>query len=396
MIGFSSGPKNGDTTRKSSQLERVARALAWEDSDSDRSRVTNEPIGTETPLISVQETTIWESPAPNPKDEGSFGGSLQEPRTWEPPAPGLEDHGVIGPSDSPVDTDQGKQDRFPNPTGMNFQHVCKSFVEALLETAAGAADGLRRQTANDHANVEAIADRTLRMLEEIDQIRSTLTLLSARAESFGQREAELRSKLAVQDERLCSGEQSSQRLNERMDGFLAAQEESIEQVRACVGATSDLEARALASGEKLDALSKAIQAQTDTDLRLNALYTKLQERLTAQEKSIQAIETELRQRGGLLARVLGTLRNLDLRAERRFPADRTVKVVFCGDQEAVVDGRVVDASESGLGLMLRTPATVGGQVRIHVDDTCLSGEVTYCGLQGADGYRVGVKLAANP
>jgi CTP-dependent riboflavin kinase len=82
-----------------------------------------------------------------------------------------------------------------------------------------------------------------------------------------------------------------------------------------------------------------------------------------------------------------------LRRETRFPSDKAVKVVVCGEQEAVVGGRIVNASENGLGLTQETPTQVGSQVRIDVDDMVLAGEVVHCQGQG-NGYAVGLRLAA--
>lgn len=343
MIEIAVDPKNGDDSRKRAFTDRLARALEWDTSVPAGRSVADEPGSAESPL-----------------------NSLQASASCRPPVLGMENQGLGEQPASPPDTEERKQDELPDPDGIRIEQACMSIADAVVGTVARAAEDLRRQAASDRAKLEATADSASRVSREIDQVRADLAFLSPRVESLAQGEAGLRSTLGALDDRIRREEELSQSVQERLDKLLT---------------------------ERLDALSGSMQAQIDANVRLDALCAKLEARLTAQDHTIQALEAEIRQRGGMVERILGALRSLDLRREPRFPANKAVKVVVRGEKEAVIGGRIVDASENGLGLVLETPTPVGSEVRVDVDDTQLSGEVTYCGPRG-DGYAAGLKLAA--
>ncbi len=370
MFGLAIAPKNGDEVRRTAFAGRLALALDGESESSAARTAMDEPSSTESPLNSLRTCTSCESPIPDAEFRG------------------LSEH-----SASPAYAVEREPDKFLNPNGNRIEQACKSVADLLVGAATHAAEDLRRQAASDRAKLEATAESTSRISLEIDQVRTALALLSPRVESLAQGEAELCRKLAALDDRFRPEEELSQHAQELMDKFLIAQEEGNQRLLACTLSTSDLQARALASGERLDALSGGVQAQVEANVRLASLCAKLEARLASQEQTIQALTAELRQRGRLVERLLGMWRSLDLRGEARFSSDKAVKVVLCGEQEAVVDGRIVDGSENGLGLLVEAPTPVGSEVRIDVDGTVLSGQVVHCRPQ-RDGYAVGLRLAA--
>jgi hypothetical protein len=370
MFGLATGRNDDAEARRRAHVDRLTRALDGDSGVGAERGVLDEPSTTEAPPNLIQASTSSASPVPDPDDRG-----LREP------------------SCSPADTGERKQEKPLNTNGMHIEQAIKSIADALVGTVASAAEDLRREMTGDRAKLEATADGNSRASQEIDQIKAALALLSPRLESLAQGEAERSSKLAILDDRFCREEELAQHTQERMTKLLITQEESNQRLQACTRSTSDLEARALASSEKLDTLSGGLQAQIDANGRLESLCAKLEARLTSQEQTIQALAAELRQRGGLVERLLGALRSLDLRRETRFPSDSAVKVIACGEQKVAVSGRIVNASENGLGLILEAPTPVGSKVRIEVDDTVLSGEIVRCHTQGG-GYATGLRLAA--
>jgi len=82
---------------------------------------------------------------------------------------------------------------------------------------------------------------------------------------------------------------------------------------------------------------------------------------------------------------------MDKRREPRFRADQPVAVTVLGEPEIRVEGRVVDASGRGLGLVIPISLPPGAAIRIEMDDCMVLGEAIYCRSDG-DGHFIGVEL----
>jgi hypothetical protein len=159
----------------------------------------------------------------------------------------------------------------------------------------------------------------------------------------------------------------------------------LDQVQGCTRHLATLDARVRELITRMDIMDAGSRYQTQaadhlTELcgRLEKAVQVLSERQAAQDRTNQALRNEVRQGGGLLDRLVGTLRGIDLRKEERVITEEAVKVFIPGDPEVVIAGTVVNASQTGLGLILELPVPVGSEIRLDVDGALLSGKVSYC------------------
>ena len=377
MLGFAIDSKNNFEPRKNPRLDRLSMAIAWNDG-----------------------TAAGRSVADAPGSEGSVPNTPQASTSCESPVTDVGFQILGGHPPSPLETVERKQDKSFSPNETYIEKAAKQIVDVLMGTVSCAMEELRPQVANDHAKLEATADNVIRISEGIQQVKSVVAALSPQVESLGREEATLRNSLTVIDERLTREETARQWTQDRLTELSTTQEAGARQVQACTETVSKLEAMVLNLGTRLEALDGTMHAQTEVAARLNSLCGNLEQahqslvkRLDSQDQAIRVLRTEVRKRGALLDRFLASFRNLDLRREDRFPVDKTVQVVVTGETEAIIPGRIVNASENGLGLMLETPAAVGSEVRIEVGGKLVSGMISHCKSQG-DAYSAGLMLTA--
>ena len=82
---------------------------------------------------------------------------------------------------------------------------------------------------------------------------------------------------------------------------------------------------------------------------------------------------------------------MDQRREPRFKADQPVVVTVLSEPEIRMQGRVVNASGRGLGLITPIPLPAGSAIRIEMEDSMVLGEAIYCRSDAA-GHFVGVEM----
>ena len=170
----------------------------------------------------------------------------------------------------------------------------------------------------------------------------------------------------------------------------------LDQVQGCVRHIATLDARVRELISRVDTMDAGSRFQTEATDRLTELCDRLEkavqllnERQASQDRTNQSLRDEIRQGGGLLDRLVGTLRGIDLRKEPRVVTEEAVKVIVPGEPEAAIAGTVVNASQTGLGLILNAPVPVGSEIHLEVDGALLSGRVSYCRSQG-NGYAAGL------
>jgi hypothetical protein len=282
---------------------------------------------------------------------------------------------------------------------VGLEHAAKQIANTLVGTLGRAIQDVHRQVSTDHTKLASTDEAVLRLSTEISGVNTTVLTLSARAEATALEQVGMASRLSEIDGRMTGQEQGSMQMRERLDSLFTGQEATTKQVEACAGTLSTLEARVLQLCERLEGLDAGLQSQIATSARLTALCEKLDQfhqslaaRVDSHGDMIHLLRSEVRQPIGMVERVLGSLRSLDLRKENRFPVDESAQITIEGEPETVIAGRVIDASESGLGLLLDTPLGCANKIRVDVNNRSLTGSVSYC-LPKGDKHAVGVKLS---
>jgi hypothetical protein len=170
----------------------------------------------------------------------------------------------------------------------------------------------------------------------------------------------------------------------------------LDQVQGCTRHLATLDARVRELTSRVDIMDAGSRFQTEAADRLTEVCDRLEkavqllnERQTAQDRTNQSLRDEIHQGGGLLDQLVGTLRGIDLRKESRVCTEDAVKVIVPGEPQATIEGTVVSASQTGLGLIVKAPVPVGSEVRLDVDGALLPGRVSYCRAQ-SNGYSAGL------
>jgi hypothetical protein len=286
------------------------------------------------------------------------------------------------------------------PSGeVELEQAARQIADTLIGTLGRAIQDVHRQVTSDHTKLAVTDETILRLSTELRDVNTSLSTLSARVESTALDHAGLGSRLSEFDGRMSEEELGSKQTRERLDRLFTGQEATTQQIQACTGTLSALETRVLQLCERLESVDVSLQSQIATGARLTALCEKLDQihqslaaRVESHGEMIHLLRSEVRQPLGMLERVLGSLRALDLRKESRFPVDESATVTIEGEPETVMAGRIVDASESGLGLVLETPLRCASKVRVDVNSNSFPGTVSYC-LPKGEKHAVGVKLS---
>jgi hypothetical protein len=230
-------------------------------------------------------------------------------------------------------------------------------------------------------------------------IANTLTgILTATLAEVNERASEDRRRL---DGVAAALDQASERLSRTeklVDGFHRSQQGLTAHVESILSRISAVESRLDNLAGKLDEISARAQQQTDALTALSASsaslaksHQALNARLILTERALRAAETDRKQRDVTWERFVASLGNLEMRGEKRFPANENVRAVLLGEEEKTVRAQVLDVSERGLGLFLEAEVPVGGTLRIDVEDASLSGTVRYC-RPYAEGFSAGLLL----
>jgi hypothetical protein len=82
----------------------------------------------------------------------------------------------------------------------------------------------------------------------------------------------------------------------------------------------------------------------------------------------------------------------DRRIELRFGADQPAVISVLAPQPFTIAGQVVEASRTGLRLMVEAPLEAGIVIKVEWDSTALIGETRYCRKTAPGRYCVGLKI----
>lgn len=334
--------KNSDDPRRMHFMRRLSAVLLGDEGADGGRSLVHEAGNSEPPLSSPQAPASFDSPTSTVRRENS-------------------DADTDLPADHPDMQRSG-------PFDIQREQAAQRIAEALTGMMAQAAKELLGPAANDRAKLEAIAGSVVQISEEVRQIKTEHAALSPQTESLRHDEAELRSKLAALDSRVCPVETASRWTQDRLSELLASHEQGEKQIQTHTQMLSGLEGRLQGLSERLDALGAHLDSHGE---------------------AIQHLREEIRQGSGLFERFVGTLRRLDLRKEPRVPTKKPVKVLVPGERETVMAGCVVDASESGLGLVVEGPIPIGSEVRLDADGVLIAGKVSHCRSQG-EAYAAGL------
>jgi hypothetical protein len=85
---------------------------------------------------------------------------------------------------------------------------------------------------------------------------------------------------------------------------------------------------------------------------------------------------------------------MERRTELRFGADQPVAVsVLTPAPSEEICGHIVEASKSGLRIVLGVPMETGTLLEVKWDGAIVRGEARYCRRAGPDRYSIGVKIS---
>jgi hypothetical protein len=83
----------------------------------------------------------------------------------------------------------------------------------------------------------------------------------------------------------------------------------------------------------------------------------------------------------------------DRRTELRFGADQPAVVWVLGSRPAKeIPAKIVEASKSGLRLILEVPIEAGAAIKVEWERTALVGEARHCRKTGPNRYSLGMKI----
>jgi phage shock protein A len=222
----------------------------------------------------------------------------------------------------------------------------------------------------------------------------------------------LTSALSEVNQRTDDGRRRMDSFAARLDGALeriALAEERIEeihkrtpelgeQVQSVFSRMSELESSIGSLTKRLDGIFAQVQQDAEALARLSASsdalsrsHHSLHARLLLTERALRAAQMDRRQNEVTWERFVGSLKNLEMRGEKRFPTSESVRAVLVGEENKTISAQVVDVSDRGLGLFLEEEVAAGSTMRIDIEDASLSGTVRYCRPQ-AEGFAVGVLL----
>jgi len=279
----------------------------------------------------------------------------------------------------------------------DLEEGAKRIAEALTWTLKQAAEEARDRAEKDRMRMEAATNVVERLSDDVRQVRSELARVRVEAESVAQRDSAIHAALAVLEDRSRQGETELDRTKDQVLELLRFQSESSEQARHLASKLSSLDAQVTGFNQVVEGLDKTLRSYGQAAGELSALCEKLaqaqvslKDQLAEQALAIQQLEADTSHQGSVMDTLLGSLRGIEGRTERRHRIERDVKVVMVGQVEAAISGRTVDASDNGLGLRLAAALPVGSQVRLDVGGASLVGEVTHCRRRG-DWYHAGLK-----
>ena len=155
------------------------------------------------------------------------------------------------------------------------------------------------------------------------------------------------------------------------------------QVTALAQAVEGLAKNLQSYGQAASGVSAFCERVVESQESVNA-------RLDEQALTIEQLTADAAHRGSLVDNLISSLRGLDARRELRQDVGHDVKVAMIDEMEVSIGGRVVNASDSGLGLRLESPVPLGSRLSLDVGGTQLVGVVAYCRKQGAS-HSVGLK-----
>lgn len=377
MFGLAVEKRNETEERRSEYVSRLTAVL----SDSDG-------IGVDC-IVDTELSQVDPPPSPERAD-GDLASPAPEAGTIS-----LAKNSV--PFAAPVD---GGQDAPTKVNGNRLEEAARQIAEALSSTLYDGVRDIRKHAARDQAKLENTAETLAGLVSEFRQVKTELTGVQEAVESQNRQRSDLDSTFALFDNRLGRGEAELLGAQDRIAGFSATQAENARQFQACAQAVAASEARLIGLDERLNEVDFRLEeqkaaagGQKSICEQLEQAQTSLDVRLVSQERTIQELKAEVQRRGSLLDGLLRSLRSLEGRRDSRHAYDKPVRVGVAGLEELAIAGRVVNASESGLGLTLEAPASVGSELQVDLGNKVLCGKVVHCSPI-ENGYTVGLKLAA--
>ncbi len=359
MLGFPTKPQNGVVTTQEKYLKRLEEVLGG----------------------------IGDAPGDHPAD-------LAGPQDVEEMLKQAEEPAPLDPGPALATAKAAQDQAVPD-----LDEAARKIAGTLMGALAQVVRDVHRKVESKHSALETTAVTVSRLSADVAQAAGQLAVLSTKAEEAALEQALLGSRSVEFGDRLSLVEQNSKRISERLDEIVAGQEAATRQIQGCANSLAALDARVVEICQRLEIVQSTVESQATAGARLNSLYEKLDQfsqslsgQIEAHEKLIHALRSEVKQPTGVVERILGVLKGIDLRQEDRFPFDAPIKVRVDGESDGVNYGRIVNASERGLGLSMEKPLLIGTSIQVEVNNSLLAGKVLYSLPQG-DRHAAGVRLS---
>ena len=293
-------------------------------------------------------------------------------------------------------------EQIKNDMGLTFRNeVVEAFCVETPLLMARLQQALAQILSEAHDRVESDLTATKAGLEQLSadvrKVESQLIDVGTEVRSAVQHGSETHSALAVLDKRSCRVESDLQVVQDRVLSLTTFRSASEEQAQNISSRLASVATQVTALALAVERFDKSLQSYGLTAGGVSSLCERVVEsqasldaRLAEHATAIEQLRADVAHRGSLMDNLFNSLRSLEGRRESRQDFARDVKVVMVDEAEASISGRVVDVSDSGLGVRLESSVPVGSRLRLDVGGSELVGEVAYCRKQGPS-HRVGLK-----
>ncbi|MFB3777097.1 MAG: PilZ domain-containing protein [Bryobacteraceae bacterium] len=326
---------------------------------------------------------------------GVLSEQHSEPSAGEvsPPSAKLAEPSIL--RSAPVPDEDQRAGQSPASNEFAMEQGVARISQALQDLFRFAREPGEREKA-EREQREALSTVVAQTVEEVCALRRELADVRSKTESEPPALKELRAAFDALEGR-CKEDAAEQRTTRsQILELLDFRTDGLEQLRRLRGEMSALGTRVPGLHQVVDRIDTSLKSLSQTVVALSSRHESLlesqaalEQRLAEQQSALGKIQADSLRTGRLLDRFFTSLQMLDARVDGRHSVDKEIKLVKVGQEASSIAGRVVDASNNGLGLTLPAAVPPGTQVHLEIDTVALVGQVAHC-RQNGESYSVGL------